>query len=418
MPKSRRQRLGDSAASVYKARWLVRILVLATVGVALLFSVLFFEDPIDAALGVMRAHEVVTVGDDLNVHFIDVGQGDACVIEFPDGKTMLIDAGEDTAEVRAAVLGYIDTNIRKNGERIDYFDYVILTHPDSDHCGSLPAVLNKYPAKTFYRPNVQSVYPGFIDPGAAFLYEQHGEKDTEAYRAAIEAGHAADEVIINFWTLDPIVPDDIAKGEKNYYSFNFYGPTEYTYANSNDYSPVMLLEYAGERVLLSGDAERAGEVKFVDSALKREGKYAVFTQTLYCGVIKAGHHGSNTSSSRAFLEAFSTPNSVRKTYVVFSCGSKSQYGHPADGTVSRLKEMGFKENKLLSTHEIGHIVATIKLDRKSGDMRLFVNETLVPTPMHDFLWRYIAAALFGAFCVGVIVPPVVVIVLCNRKKAE
>ena len=134
--------------SSYNAHWLARLVFVLIVGVALLVSVLFFEKQINHALGLERVEEsayngttsdsVITdsVGEDLVVHFIDVGQGDACIIQFPDYKTMLIDGAENG--YGDVINNYIEENIKdKNGNTIEYFDYALLTHCESDHCASM-----------------------------------------------------------------------------------------------------------------------------------------------------------------------------------------------------------------------------------------------------------------------------------------
>ena len=149
-PKSSGSRSGGKK-SAYKPHWGIRIAIVLVVGVLLGVSLLF-ENQINLALGLEKIEKTeydgTTAGDirkksvagDLNVHFVDVGQGDACIVELPDGKKMIIDGGEKDA--KDALLGYIDENITdKDGNKITYFDYAILTHTDSDHCGSLDLAL-------------------------------------------------------------------------------------------------------------------------------------------------------------------------------------------------------------------------------------------------------------------------------------
>ena len=154
--------------------WAIRI-GLAVVLVAALLISLIWTNTINEKFGLTKTQESVSLekddysgtkteeilelGGDLNVHFVDVGQGDACIIELPDNRNMLIDAGDTHTENKTRLIEYIEENINdENGEDIKYFDFVILTHPDSDHCGGMADVLEKYPAKTFYRPNVYSAY--------------------------------------------------------------------------------------------------------------------------------------------------------------------------------------------------------------------------------------------------------------------
>ena len=294
---------------------------------------LLFENQINLALGLEKIekteYEGTTAGDirkksvagDLNVHFVDVGQGDACIVELPDGKKMIIDGGEKDA--KDALLGYIDENITdKDGNKITYFDYAILTHTDSDHCGSLDDVLNKYPAKNFYRPNVKCNYKDYVDPDASLLTSDCVSKGTAAYKDVIAAASKGknkfgDEykVYINSFELDPIVPD-AKPGDDGYYSLSFYGPNSNSYKDWNNYSPIMILEYEGIKIALTGDCEKEGEAEFAEKAKAREGKFSVFDDNYSVDVIKAGHHGSRTSTGEAFVEAVTTAESRPNTLIL------------------------------------------------------------------------------------------------------
>ena len=249
----------------WKARIFAMILITAALGVSLLF-----EAEINRALGFVREEQTPTVTEsiDLDVHFVDVGQGDACILELPDDRVMLIDAGERDSEDK--LIQYIDENIRRDGEKLDGFDIVMLTHSDSDHCGEMADVLEQYPAEVFYRPNVAATRDGYTDPGIAAgdLYGNYESKDTMQYRDAIEAGYATAGTTYATDATDDeqnvIRPEGISEGEPGYYTLTLYTPTVDTYRTGesessidwNNYSPIMILEYEGKRFALSGDAEK------------------------------------------------------------------------------------------------------------------------------------------------------------------
>ncbi|MBR2988697.1 MAG: hypothetical protein IKC64_03125, partial [Clostridia bacterium] len=218
--------------SNYNAHWLARIIIVLVVATVMLLSVLFFEDTINKALGLKRVDQseydgttndnVIESTSDvaLTVHFIDVGQGDACVIQFPDGKTMLIDGAEKG--YGNTINDYVAQNVKdKNGNAITKFDYAMLTHADSDHCGSMHQVLAQYPCDVFYRPNVKSTYKDYVDPNQSLLTSDCAEKSTLAYKNAIAEGSKAGTVIISNWDMDAITGND---GNGNDYSLSFYGP--------------------------------------------------------------------------------------------------------------------------------------------------------------------------------------------------
>ena len=414
--------------------WAVRIVLMLIVTAALGVS-LIFEKQINKALGFTKEETppatddkpAVTESIDLDVHFVDVGQGDACILELPDDRIMLIDSGESDSEDK--LIQYIDTNIRRAGEKITYFDIVMITHSDSDHCGEMGDVLTRYPAKTFYRPNIAATNNGYVDPGIAAgdLYGEYESKNTARYKTAIEAGYAGAEVTYATNALDSeqnvIKPITIQEDEPGYYTLSLYTPTCDTYRTGksdpdwNNYSPIMVLEYEGKRMALSGDAEKEAEAEFVALAQEREGRYSIFTDSFYVDLIKLGHHGSRTSTSAAYLDVMTTPASCPVTFAVASCGLDNSYGHPHAETLTRLKEYGFRDDHVLRTDTVGTIVASVKLN-DAGTYALFIGEfsvAEVPTES-GFAWRwlYIAGIIFVVLFVLIIILPS----LTKRKRKK
>ena len=430
-PKSSGSRSGGKK-SAYKPHWGIRIAIVLVVGVLLGVSLLF-ENQINLALGLEKIEKTeydgTTAGDirkksvagDLNVHFVDVGQGDACIVELPDGKKMIIDGGEKDA--KDALLGYIDENITdKDGTKITYFDYAILTHTDSDHCGSLDDVLNKYPAKNFYRPNVKCNYKDYVDPDASLLTSDCVSKGTAAYKDVIAAASKGknkfgDEykVYINSFELDPIVPD-AKPGDDGYYSLSFYGPNSNSYKDWNNYSPIMILEYEGIKIALTGDCEKEGEAEFAEKAKAREGKFSVFDDNYSVDVIKAGHHGSRTSTGEAFVEAVTTAESRPNTLIVISCGLNNKYKHPHTEKLEQFKKDGFQDKNILRTDRNGTIVLSVRYNEATSDFRLFYGaDPMVKTQEKTVDWRYIALSIFVVVALVILVEPAIA---AARKKAK
>lgn len=430
-PKSSGSRSGGKK-STYKPHWGIRIAIVLVVGVLLGVSLLF-ENQINLALGLEKIekteYEGTTAGDirkksvagDLNVHFVDVGQGDACIVELPDGKKMIIDGGEKDA--KDALLGYIDENITdKDGNKITYFDYAILTHTDSDHCGSLDDVLNKYPAKNFYRPNVKCNYKDYVDPDASLLTSDCVSKGTAAYKDVIAAASKGknkfgDEykVYINSFELEPIVPD-AKPGDDGYYSLSFYGPNSNSYKDWNNYSPIMILEYEGIKIALTGDCEKEGEAEFAKKAKAREGKFSVFDDNYSVDVIKAGHHGSRTSTGEAFVEAVTTAESRPNTLIVISCGLNNKYKHPHTEKLEQFKKDGFQDKNILRTDRNGTIVLSVRYNEATSDFRLFYGaDPMVKTQEKTVDWRYIALSIFVVVALVILVEPAIT---AARKKVK
>lgn len=278
----------------------------------------------------------VTVLEDLKVHFVDVGQGDAIIIELPDGKNVLIDAGEDKEFDKLEY--YID-----NKTDVDYFDYVIATHADSDHIGGMDKVLNKYEVRYIYRPHVY--YPGdryefsadFNKGGkdeqkntanyADFLYAVSNETYTENGETK-SAGW-------EFFTHNSDFAGKISYQDNIYeYYFDFLTPRveDYSlinYDNANDYSPIVKFSYCGVDILFTGDAEGGNEGDAEDEFV--EYYKNVSNLDLDVDILKVSHHGSRTSTTQALLDI------VKPEYAVIQCGYNNSYSHPHDVTLKRLQ---------------------------------------------------------------------------------
>ena len=241
----------------------------------------------------------------LTVHFIDVGQGDAVLIQTPQDRVMLIDAG--SANAGEAVLRYLD-------ERgISQIDLVVGTHPHEDHIGGLIAVLENLPVGKV------------IDSGKI-----HTSKSYEKYLALIdekkipfEIGRAGKEI-----ALDPSVTLKILHP----------GP-DIEDSNVNNSSVVVQLSYGEVDFLFTGDAELEAESEILARG------YCCTEVT----VLKVGHHGSSSSTSEDFLRA------VAPEIAVISLGRDNPYGHPHEETLDRLAAAGAK---IFRTDLAGSIVIT------------------------------------------------------------
>lgn len=236
---------------------------------------------------------------EMKVHFIDVGQGDATLIQSGDAA-MLIDAGDDTKGT------LLQNYLQKQG--VTKLDYLILTHPDADHIGGAPVIVTKFEVDRVFMSNF--------------------EKDNKTYRKLIQA---LDDKRLSFET--PAAGSRYRLGDAE---VTILAPVK-EYENPNNAS-IALIVYNGENsFLFTGDA-------------KEEAENDLLTQntSVRADVYQAGHHGSRTSSSIAFMQA------VNPAYAVISCKEGNSYGHPHAQTMNRFRERGMK---VFRTDEQGSIIA-------------------------------------------------------------
>lgn len=213
----------------------------------------------------------------LEVHYLDVDQGDAIYIKVND-YDILIDSGPKSE------CEHLMSQLRNLN--IDDFEMVIATHPHEDHIGGMLSVFNTYKVKSFYMPNVTNTTMAFENMINAVA--RQGLKINE-----IKAG----------------MEFDLGNGAK----LEVFSPCEDDYENLNDYSPIMKLTYGDNSFLFTGDAEEVAEEEVLDNYSDKE---------LKADVLKYAHHGSSTSSSEKFIKA------VSPRYGIISCGLDNNYGHP------------------------------------------------------------------------------------------
>ena len=243
--------------------------------------------------------------DSMQLHIVDVGQGSATLIRFSSGETMLIDSGDSSN--RSKLINYIN-NIFFNGTQ-RHFNYVILTHSDSDHSGNMKYIIDHYSIDSFYRPNILSTVAG--EAGIGY------EDDSVEYGALITTLNSKNiNVVTNF--------EGVSISNGNNTLLNMYSPRKETYDNTNDYSPIMILgdEF---KVCITGDASSNIEKQVAEELPDVD-------------VLVAGHHGSETSTSMQLMEA------TLPEYVAVSVGVNT-YGHPSSQLYDTLAEYDYIYNK-------------------------------------------------------------------------
>lgn len=222
--------------------------------------------------------------DNLVVRFVDVGQADCEILQFPDGRNIIIDGGKNDTE------DILIERIKKYG--IKRFDYVIATHPHEDHIGGLDKVIDNFEIDCVYMPNTTSNSKTFDD-----LLDSIENKNVVVKQA--KAGITViDEEKINMVFLAP--------------------NSEY-YEETNNYSAVVKLTYNGCSIIFTGDAEALSEREMLANGMD-----------LRAQILKVGHHGSSSSTTYGFLRK------VNPAYAVIEVGKDNSYGHPHDEVVEAL----------------------------------------------------------------------------------
>ncbi len=303
-----------------KIRWTKKRLMITgeVLGVVLLFALALFalrsSGNLEAVLGLPEP--VFTPAPELpegqlTVHYFDVGQADCSLIRIPEEEgefTVLVDAGDNGGETallaELAALGVTE------------LDAVVFTHPHSDHIGGGAEVLRTLACTEIYMPPV----PEDMTPTGS-TYEELLDVMTEKglrYSEATAGMMLYENETAALQVLSP-QPGD-------------------TWDDLNNWSVALKLVYGETSFLFTGDAEADCERKML---------YAGWDVS--CDVLKVGHHGSNTSSSSAFLSA------CHPQYAIISCGRDNSYGHPHSEVLNALQFLGIT---WLRTDEVGTIVVT------------------------------------------------------------
>ncbi|MEQ8153796.1 MAG: ComEC/Rec2 family competence protein [Clostridiaceae bacterium] len=249
--------------------------------ITLIIAILFLF--VSCSINTSKIPETPNVAG-VKIHFIDVGQGDAILIQYKD-KNMLIDSSTNNEEKKFK--SYITAlNIKK-------LDAVVTTHPDEDHIGNMAWVIKNFDIGKFYAPKKTSTTKTFEN-----MITELKNKNLKIN--VLKAGSSIE--FSEDVKLEVFAPNSDNYGESN-----------------NNYSPVIKLTYGGNSALFTGDAEKESEKETLQKGYN-----------LKSDILKVGHHGSSSSTSTDFLKA------VSPRYAVISCGKDNKYGHPHKETINKL----------------------------------------------------------------------------------
>lgn len=272
--------------------------------------------------------------DNLQVHFIDVGQADSILIRI--GETaMLVDAG--TNDAGPSVVRYLEE------QGIDRLAYLIGTHPHEDHIGGLDDIIRNFSIDTVIMPDVSHTtrtYENVLDA----LLDKNMTVQKPVPGSVYPLGDAS------FVILSPDSEISAAAWEEG---------------NLNNLSVGLKVTYGSTSFVMCGDAEAISEKAMTAGNVE-----------LDADVLKLGHHGSSTSSCDEFLRA------VDPEYAVISCGQNNSYGHPHRETMEKLQSMGIS---FFRTDEQGTVIAssdgrTVRFDCEPSSLYTCGLDTHFPLP--------------------------------------
>lgn len=271
----------------------------------------------------------------LEVHLLDVGQGDAIAVRTPRGRWILMDAGRSWRAGdagRSTVIPYL----RRRGGELAMF---VLSHPHADHVGGAASVLRAL------RPR-ELRDAAFVEPNASYLAALATARQVGARWQRVRPGEALD---VDGVLLEFLAPDSAWTAALR---------------DPNEASTVLRLRYGNVRLLLTGDAESAEEAWLLQHA----------PGALEADILKVAHHGSRTSTTPAFVER------VRPRIALVSVGAANTYGHPSPEVMRRLVDQGAT---VLRTDQLGTVVVRsdgTRLEVEAAGHRWIAAAQLPETP--------------------------------------
>lgn len=347
-------------------------------------------------------------------HFLDVNQGDATIIEFPTGEIMLVDCGDNEKNSSEKFKKYLNSLdfVYENGEKV--INYLILTHPDSDHIGNATYVFENFLIKNCYLPLIYysedetSPVPGGVISNSQVYKEVLNSLEIEksVFDCNVIYSNEGLKISSNNYS------EDNASTSNEMWLVEFFAPiTGKVYrksstsnlAETNSYSPIIIINYMGKKIMITGDAGKEVEKDFIENVTDINYDYPLTYFDI--DVLKVGHHGSKYSTTEDFL------NIVSPEIAIISVG-ENHHGHPNEETLTRLNEIGINNNNIYRTDRNGNILIGI-----SNDGELSLHSDYVQYITYEFkLWQIIIIGI--TFCGIIIYSPYLIKVVKIYKKTK
>ncbi len=356
-----------------KLRFIIFIIIAAVLGVSMLFSTQIenYYQQITGNVKVISSTEILD-NSKLSVHYVNVGQGDCIMINLPDNKNMIIDAGQKNGSkpiynnqtesndvaITNHVINYAKANIIKEGEK---FDYMVLTHAHEDHVSILDNILEEFEVGTivrspeFYQNDEKDAVltakeKTLADSISVTLKKDYNITKTNTMRAFLNNAYAEVDLGATMLVTNDAIQFSGTDDEGNEYKVKFYTIDTNEYynptvgglkSNPNNYSPLIILTYKQFSFAFTGDGEKESEKMILQ-------KYGTLPNVDFMDL---AHHGSKTGNISEFIEA------LDPEYAIVAVGKHEIYGLPDEEVYERLKQHDAEIlNRIFETIKYGDIV--------------------------------------------------------------
>ncbi|MBQ9267312.1 MAG: MBL fold metallo-hydrolase [Clostridia bacterium] len=330
------------------------------IGLVILILALTFVNNLDVFLGHTNEPVANYSASSLDVYFFDVGQADSILL-MTDDKVMLVDTGNaGDAAMDYNVKDKINLSHELKRLGVNKIDVLVATHPHEDHMGSMYKIIEMFDVKDLYSNSIlpESQQTGYYKRFVSALEESDthlitpttlSEEEIKAKVEAYNQGLPEEEKVV-YNPNDYIrVGDEIPFGNAK---VTMLAPNASKYSDTNDYSIVLMVEFEGVKLLLTGDAGKLSEKEML--------KYAAENDfDLKADILKVGHHGSRTANTEEFIAK------VQPSHSIMMVGKDNSYGLPDEDVIERLEKHG---SVIYQTQDAGDVKLTINDGKYAFDL--------------------------------------------------